>query len=647
MCGIAGWLGSTADRDDRLAAELQASLRHRGPDDTGCERFPYATLVHTRLKILDLSEAGHQPMSSADGSVCVVFNGEIYNHRELRRELETAGHCFRGHSDTEIIPALYLEHGADFVQRLKGMFAIGVLDHRNRTLLLARDRFGIKPLFYAQGRSRIAFASEIAALGRLGDVDLRPDPQAVFDYLALHVVPAPATAFRGIRALEPGQVLEASAAADGVSCRIRRYHQWAIAPDPALSLEAATERARELLDAAVASQLESDVPLGGLLSGGIDSSLVCAAAQRAVGGTLRTFGVRFDDPAFDESDAIATVADRLGTDHEMLDFEAIDSSWEAVAGVLASPGQPFADTSLFAVHALARLVRRRVTVALSGDGGDEGFGGYDHYGRLQPLAMSLRLPPALRRLGFRAAAAGAAPLVRLGRLGTHLPGRLVDAAEARSAHELVADQLTWLRRRELGRLWAGPPAAPVARLFEPRWDHHLPDGAGPLDRLTALTTEADIRLRLANDYLPKVDAASMAASLEVRVPLLDEDLFGFALTLPTELKRSGAGASKVVLRRLAATEVPEIASLPKHGFGVPMDAWVDHEFKDRLREQLLGPASTLPTLLDREAYGPIVEAFTTSTQLPEMTRQGLYQRAFMLLALDLSLRSSATPAPPT
>ena len=300
MCGIAGWLGASADGKDSAGGMVRA-LRHRGPDADGIKSWPQATLVHTRLSIIDLTPAGAQPMANEDGTVWTVFNGEIYNHRELRRNLEKQGHLFRGHSDTEVLPHLYEEEGLDFVKKLRGMFALAIFDTRRHVLMLARDRFGIKPLFYAPSKDRLAFASEIRALLGLPGIDTRPDRQAIYDFAALFYIPAPETFYTGIRALEPGEILEARLDVDGVLWRTRAYHRWSIAPDLALTLDQATDRADELLTTAVHRQMESDVPLGTLLSGGIDSSLVSVAAQTALTQGLRTFNVKFSEEEYDET----------------------------------------------------------------------------------------------------------------------------------------------------------------------------------------------------------------------------------------------------------------------------------------------------------------------------------------------------------
>src|SRR5438093_10797757 len=294
-------LFGAAPDGENSAGCMERALRHRGPDANGIKSWSEATLVHTRLSIIDLTPAGAQPMPNEDGTVWTVFNGEIYNHRELRRSLEKQGHVFRGHSDTEVLPHLYEEEGPDFVQKLRGMFALAIYDTRRHVLVLARDRFGIKPLFYAPSKDRLAFASEIRALLELPGIDTRPDKQAIYDFAALFYIPAPETFYTGIRALEPGEILEARLDVDGVSWKTQAYHRWSIAPDLALTLDQATDRPDESLTTVVRRQMESDVPLGTLLSGGIDSSLVSLAAQTVLTRELQTFNVKFSEEQYDET----------------------------------------------------------------------------------------------------------------------------------------------------------------------------------------------------------------------------------------------------------------------------------------------------------------------------------------------------------
>ncbi len=636
MCGIGGWVGHV-ENPSAVAAGLIDRMRRRGPDGSGQKTFDGAALLHTRLRIIDLSEAASEPMPNEDGTVWSVFNGEIYNHHELRRQLEERGHRFVSRCDAEVIPHLFEEMGTDAVPLLRGMFALAVWDTRNRTLTLARDRFGIKPLFYATAGSRpdaVLFASDVGALAAVPGVDASPDPQALSDFAALTFTPAPVTFFSGVRALEPCQTVTVQLAGDGTPVveRPRTYHQWMINPQRDLTLGQAELTAAKLLNSAVGSQVESDVPLGAMLSGGIDSSLVSYEAQIALDGRLSTYSVRFPDEQYDETHAALAVARHIRSTHEVVDMENLRLEWGEVTSLLRWAGQPFADTSIFGAHAVSKALRRSVTVALSGDGGDEGFGGYDDYGHLGRAITLARAPRQAR-----------------GAIGT-VVGLMEGAGLARSAETAVAKALPgtdnvsiveylqrWLRSDEHARLCAGLDALPPRRLFEPVWQHHLWPGASRKERLSALLTEVRTRVVLANDYLPQVDLASMNVSLEVRVPLLDEDLFGFGLTLPHNLKLRGK-VSKPVLRQLAAERLPEaVARKPKHGFGVPVDTLATDEFRRCLRERLLAPNSRLRDVYDPAVYSPMVTAFAEGKLVEGISRQGLHQRVIMLLAVDLAL----------
>ncbi len=631
MCGIGGWLGTLHDGES-FAERMVQALRHRGPDGNGIRSWPEATLVHTRLSIIDLSPAGAQPMPNEDGTIWTVFNGEIYNHREIRRDLESRGHIFKGRSDSEILPHLYEEEGSNFVSKLRGMFALAIYDMRERTLVLARDRFGIKPLFYSPGHDKFAFASEIRALLELPGVDDRPDRQAIYDFAALLYIPAPETFYAGIRALQPGEMLEAQLNAQGVFWETRTYHRWTISPDPSIILDEAVDRADELVTAAVRRQMESDVPLGVLLSGGIDSSLISVAAQAALGGMIRTFNVRFSEKKYDETWAAVAVAKHIGSHHETLDMDGVRGTWDRVTELLLHAGQPFADTSLFAVNAVCRLMRQHVTVALSGDGGDEGFGGYNFYWQIAKIARWQILPAPM----WHGASLALGPLVYLQAIPNYLPQRLRELAGADNT-SIIQNLFCWLRDKEHRHFCRNTDLLPVRRLFEPVWEYHLPRPASRVQWLSAHATEVNTRLTLPNDFLFKVDTASMRESLEVRVPMLDEELFAFALSLPHPLKVKGR-TCKRVLRAVAKRRLPaSVADKPKWGFGIPVDVWVDQDFKARLKDVLLGSSSGLPEFFRPEAYGPVIEAFCEGRTHPGISREGLYQRVTMLLSVQLAI----------
>jgi len=634
MCGIAGLFGKEA-LDAGVGERVLEALRHRGPDGNASKTWPEATLLHTRLRIIDLSPTGDQPMSNEDGTVWTVFNGEIYNHHELQAELEKRGHRFRGRADTEVLPHLYEEYGDAMFAHLRGMFGIAILDLRQRRLLLARDRFGIKPLFYSAGGGAVVFASEMNALREFPGVDLTPDPQAIADFAGLLFVPAPHTIHRGVSALSPGEFIDCRLGNDErVSVARRRFHEFTSEPNQDLTLDQALDDVDTLVEKAVVRQLESDVPLGSLLSGGIDSSLVSLYSRRNVEGDLLTFNVRFPDAEYDETPAAQTVAHAIGSRHQTLEMDGQGGTWEAVTSLMRSVGQPFADTSLFAVDRIAAAMRRHVTVALSGDGGDEGFGGYDVYWQIAAV-NGLRRAPAFF---WRAGAPFVAPLARFGVVRPTLARRMRDLAGADDTG-ILQTFFSWLGEREL-RALTGPldGVEPLRRLFEPHWRHSLGRSVSPLERLSAHAVELNMRLILANDYLPKVDTGSMRHSLEVRVPMLDEDLIAFGLTLPHALRVEGR-KGKRLLRALAGRHLPaSIAGRPKQGFSVPVDRWVDDSFRVTLRDSLLDSGSPVGDYFVRRVYTPWVDAFCRGRTLPGLSREGLYQRVMMLLALDLALR---------
>jgi asparagine synthase (glutamine-hydrolysing) len=639
MCGIAGSFGKE-ELDAVVGERVLEALRHRGPDGSASKTWPEATLLHTRLRIIDLSPTGDQPMSNEDGTVWTVFNGEIYNHHELQAELEKCGHRFRGRADTEVLPHLYEEYGDAMFAHLRGMFGIAILDLRQRRLLLARDRFGIKPLFYSADGDAVVFASEINALREFPGVDLTPDPQAIADFAGLLFVPAPHTIHRGVSALSPGEFVDCRLGNDErVSVARRRFHEFTSEPNQDLTLDQALDDVDALVEKAVVRQLESDVPLGSLLSGGIDSSLVSLYSRRNIEGDLLTFNVRFPDDEYDETPAAQTVAHAIGSRHQTLEMDGQGGTWGAITSLMRSVGQPFADTSLFAVDRIAAAMRRHVTVALSGDGGDEGFGGYDVYWQIAAV-NGLRRAPALF---WRAGVPFVAPLARFGVVRPTLARRMRDLAGADDTG-ILQTFFSWLGEREL-RALTGPldGVEPLRRLFEPHWRHSFGRSVSPLERLSAHAVELNMRLILANDYLPKVDTGSMRHSLEVRVPMLDEDLIAFGLTLPHALRVEGR-KGKRVLRALADRHLPaSIAARPKQGFSVPVDRWVDRSFRLTLRETLLDSGSPVGDYFVRGVYGPWVEAFCGGRTVPGLSREGLYQRVMMLLALDLALRDLAEP----
>lgn len=636
MCGIGGWFGRPSLNQQNDAFQLVESLRHRGPDQYGIKHWSGATLIHTRLSIIDLSPAGTQPMPNEDGTIWVVFNGEIYNHQELRLELTKHGHRFNGHSDTEILPHLYEEHGAAFLEHLQGMFAIALYDTRQQSFILARDRFGIKPLFYAPSKERISFASELNALLTQSYIDTSINVQSISDYMALSYIPAPNTFYSGIKALEPGQLLLAKIDISSINWHITKFHNWSISINSEQSLESASEKATDLIISAVRSQLESDVPLGTLLSGGIDSSLVSCMAQSALSKDIRSFNVRFADDAYDETWAAISVSKQIGSNHNILDMGRIAGTWDKITQLLLHNGQPFADTSLFAVDAISSLIRQYVTVALSGDGGDEAFGGYSQFRRLTSISPFQRLPKPFWQLSWLGASMFLNTFSKLGFLSNQFPMRVKDLASRKDNVSIVQNMFTIIHDVEHENLCGHLDVLPVRRLFERQWGNY-PSKLSNVDTLSTHVTEISTRLQMANSFLFKVDIGSMRHGLEIRVPMLNEELFSFGINLPHHLK-ANSRQGKLVLRQIAEQFLPpRVVRKPKQGFSVPVDIWVDSDFRSKLSDTLLHSKTRISNYLEPNAFRPIVESFCKSQPFPGIARSGIYRRVIMLLALHLSL----------
>jgi asparagine synthase (glutamine-hydrolysing) len=591
MCGIAGLFNyreaGPARRED--LARMVAPLRHRGPDDVGIYAAGPLGLGHARLSIIDLS-GGHQPLYSEDRSAAVVCNGEIYNHRELRRELEARGHRFATRSDTECVVHLYEDLGPGCVERLSGMFALAVTDVRHRRLLLARDRVGKKPLFLADDGRRLAFASELKSFLAAGLIEPEIDPEALELYLAFGYVPAPWTIFKGARKLPAGHL----AVCDARGLRIERYWDVEIREEPGANEGRLAGELEELLAEAVRDRLESDVPLGAFLSGGLDSGTIVSLMSRELSEPVRTHTVGFADKLSDEREDAAAVARALGTDH--VATEVHPDLADVLPRIAWHLDEPFADPSAVPTWYVSRETRRRVTVALSGDGGDELFAGYrDRYG-LHLLEERLRgfLPAGVRR-------AALPPLARRWPRSPRLP-RPLRLAGLFANLAVDADRSYFSDRclipGHLQERLFGEGLRERRRRFDPfsALEPHLaraPKG-DPLARALYL----DFKTWLADDGLVKVDRMSMAHALEVRCPMLDHRVVEFAARVPSALKMSGA-RTKVLLRRVAARRLPaEILSRPKRGFAPPVSRWLREDLRDMAYDLLLGPGALAHTLFE-------------------------------------------------
>ncbi|MCB9898300.1 MAG: asparagine synthase (glutamine-hydrolyzing) [Planctomycetes bacterium] len=605
MCGIAGklWFDATRAGDRDVVAAMTAALAHRGPDGDGLLVDGPVALGHRRLAIVDLSERGRQPMTSVDGRLHLVANGEIYNHRELRAQLAADGHVFRSGCDSEVVLPLYRRwydaEGPDFVDRLDGMFAFALYDADAGRLVLARDRTGQKPLVYAETAHGLSFASELAALGRDGDVDRTPDERALGDFLAYRAVPQPRTAWRGARRLPPAGVLVCEQG------RTRVHTTWRLVPSPDVdptgpSLDDAADELREVLRAAVRKRLMADVEVGALLSGGLDSASVVALMAEAGGRPVRTFTIGFEEAAYDETAQARKVARAFGTIHheEILRPDGL----QLLETVLAQHQEPFADASALPTSLVSEVAARHVKVVLTGDGGDESFAGYDRH---RALLLARRLArPAYAPV--RAALTLAAPLLAaaFGR-GHRSPGprlqRLVDALRLPPR----ARNTLWKSVASTALLAAVLSEEGRRRLLPPT--PYGPDLPGDLGLNEALAL--DVAHYLPDVLLVKLDIASMAHGLEARSPFLDRRVLELAAALPAQLKRRGRHGKRVLRRAMASVLPPDLRHGVKRGFGVPLDAWMrSGPLADHAREVLLGPDAKARGIYDQAALAALLDA---------------------------------------
>mgnify|MGYP005842855677 CR=1 FL=1 len=589
MCGIVGMLqGADAPPLSRsLLHAMNQSLEHRGPDDGGLHLEEGVGLGHRRLSIIDLG-LGHQPLFNEDGSVAVVFNGEIYNFRALADELRAAGHQFRTHSDTEVLVHGWEQWGEALVPRLRGMFAFGLWDRARQCLFLARDRIGIKPLYYAPlADGGLIFASELKALLVHPGCPREVEPQAVEDYLAFGYVPDPRTILGGVHKLPPGHTLRIER---GGEPRCRRYWQLQLAPEePAPTPEALVEH----LDEAVRSHLVADVPVGAFLSGGVDSSAVVALMAGAMDSPVQTTSIGFGDPQYNETDYAEQVARRYHTDHQTRQVDPDDFDLvERLAGIY---DEPFADSSAMPTYRVCELARQRVKVVMSGDGGDELLGGYRRY-RWYRREEQLRaaLPLGLRRALF--GALGAA-YPKLDWAPRPLRARATFQALAMDSLEGYLDAVTVVGEGLRRSLYAagfrrelqGYRAVEVLR-------RHA--GDAPRDPLLR-AQHLDFHTYLPGDILTKVDRASMAHGLEVRVPVLDHQLIEWAARVPASAKVHG-GQGKYLLKRAVEPYLPrDLLYRPKMGFAVPLAGWFRGPLRERVTATLEGE-----WLLDSGVFEP-------------------------------------------
>ncbi len=614
MCGIAGLVGR---RDEVIdAAEVHRmceSIVHRGPDDEGIYTRGPVGLGMRRLSIIDLS-GGHQPIHNEDKSIWLVYNGEIYNFPELRRGLIERGHTFYTHSDTEVIIHLYEEMGADCVKKLRGMFGLALYDERRQALLLARDRLGKKPLHYALHQGRLYFGSEIKTILAVAPELASIDPEGLLQYFYFGYIPDPRTAFKPIQKLPPGHLLEY------VNGKISVRKYWdlpAYGTHPAMSEEECLEELERRLEEAVRIRLISDVPLGALLSGGVDSSIVVALMARVSSSPVKTFTIGFQAEAFNEAEHARLVAEKYGTDHHELILEP--NLEETLTFLTSMLEEPFGDSSMLPTYYVSRMARQNVTVALSGDGGDELFAGYDRYLVAMERQKFDRIPEWLGRI-YR------------DRLHSYVPdsmyGKNLAWNASLTARDRYLDDVSYLPalHRER-RLFSNDFLKQVSALPDPliQWQHFY-DEAPAKDSLSRLLY-LDTKTYLTADILAKVDRMSMATSLEVRVPMLDHEFVEWVAALPIEWKLR-TGNRKFILKKLGERLGVPAALLHrrKQGFQLPLVDWMRDSMKDQFLRVLLEPKTLQRGYFKPEAVRELVDEHTRGRR----NRSGILWRMLVL-----------------
>jgi asparagine synthase (glutamine-hydrolysing) len=601
MCGIVGIVSNQGQRvDEALLGRMCSAIRHRGPDDDGFYVNAGVGLGMRRLAIIDL-QSGQQPIHNQDRSAWIVYNGEIYNYLELRAKLEKLGHRFYTNSDTEAIVHAYDQYGADCPKHLRGMFAFAIWNEKTEELFLARDRVGKKPLLYAQLNDEFIFGSEFSALLLHPGVSRDVNSEALHHYLTFMCVPAPMTAYRAIKKLEPGHSLTWRKG----EIKIERYWQPDFSHKLDVSEAEAGERALEILRDAVRVRLMSEVPLGAFLSGGIDSSAVVALMSEASSEPVKTFSIGFEEQDFSELHHARRIAEHVGADHH--EFIVRPDAMEVLPVLVEHYGEPYADSSAIPTYYVARETRKHVTVALNGDGGDEAFAGYERYAAMQLAERYHRLPAVLRKLAIQ-------PAIGL------LPSSETSRSRIRDAKRFI--QAASLPKRERYMRWVSVFDTQAKQdLYSEDFAYEMANvhpssildpwfaranGSGIVD--AALLT--DIMTYLPNDLLVKVDIASMAVSLEARSPFLDHHVIEFAASLPERLKLRGL-TTKYLLKKVLHKLLPaENLERRKMGFGVPIGHWFRGKMQPFLRETLLSEKALSRGLFKPSSVKQMIELHT-------------------------------------
>jgi asparagine synthase (glutamine-hydrolysing) len=631
MCGICGIVNVSASDhvDSGLLRRMTDSLRHRGPDDEGaftCRNFGIAM---RRLSVIDLT-TGQQPIFNEDRTVAVVFNGEIYNYRQLRVELEQKGHVFRSQADTEVIVHLYESYGLDFPLRLRGMFGIALLDMRQDRLVLVRDRLGIKPLYYARNGNSLLFASEIKALLISPDVSRRIDCRALDDYFSFLYTPAPKTIYEDIRALLPGSMLVCT----GGSCSMTRYWDLAAVYEQSAGLRASPRSEGDvaaelygLLKEAVREELVSDVPLGAFLSGGIDSSTIVILMQELLGKNVKTFSLGFGDSPYTELAYAREIARVYGTEHYELEVQP--DMIDLLPKLVGYLDEPFADSSIVPTYLVSQMARRSVTVALSGDGGDESFAGYA-WTKVNHLLEPYRLCPA----GIRRALARACGMMPFASVTGRKIARLSECMAA-DYREGFAKRITCYEDEMKKELYTAEFARAV-RGYDPAEQLYRRFTEVPAADHSSAMLYADAVMYLPDDNLKKVDRMSMAHSLEVRVPYLDHRIVEYAAGIPFGMKIKGHITKYIVKKAFAGRFPPKVLAQRKHGFAMPVHEWFRGQLQGYARDILGDDHSRIFSYVRQECVSEVLRRHLAG-------RENLGNHIFSLIMLELWLRNQDTP----
>ena len=629
MCGISGLVYRDPERpvEEAVLGRMNAAIRHRGPDSDGFYFRPGVGLAMRRLAIVDLA-TGDQPLSNEDGSVWIVFNGEIYNYPQLRPELEKRGHVFRTHSDTEAIVHLYEEHGLDCVQHLRGMFAFAIWDEKRRRLFIARDRVGKKPLYFAEHDGALLFGSELKCLLQYPGFPREPDLAAIHHYLTLQYVPDPQSALRHARKLPPAHHLVWEAG----RVSIERYWQLPYEPKWETPAPELRERVRATITEAVRIRLMSDVPLGAHLSGGIDSAIIVGLMAGLMDRPVKTFSIGFKEAAFNELEHARTVAQKFGTEHH--EFIVEPAAIELLPSLVEHFDEPFADAAAIPTWYLARMTREHVTVALNGDGGDEAFGGYQRY-FADPLADLYRLVPGVLRHGVLDRLLRALPVQSgrpVERSVTTALRHLARAADLSHGASIVrwgsffteAEKRTLYTPEMSQSLQAGASAALLEESFRTALARTR------LDR----TLSTDVQNYLPGALLPKVDRMTMAHSLEARSPFLDHAVMELAARLPGSWKVRGTTTKRILRELFADLLPPSITRRGKMGFSVPLALWFRQTLAAPLGDLLLAPDARIYRYLRRDGVRAIFDENAAG-------RADHGKRLWALLNLEMWLRKYA------